>query len=135
MSASSADPQSDCNSWVPVTLSCVLMCVRKARGKVSLDRMTNPCCTVQKSKTDLYPHQQCITSFYFRVLPEYGILQYSAFCIFKLKFPYFMCRSVLPTCISGHHVCVSCLVMPEEGIRFPRTEVIDSCKGHGDARN
>lgn len=46
-----------------------------------------------------------------------------------------MYRSVLPTCISGYHVCVSCLGMPEEGIRFPSTEVIDSYKGHGNARN
>ena len=35
-----------------------------------------------------------------------------------------MCPSVLPTCMSGKHVCVSCLWRPEEGIRFPRTEII-----------
>lgn len=35
---------------------------------------------------------------------------------------------VLPACMHVYHVCAWYLQRPEEGVRSPGTEVIDSCK-------
>jgi hypothetical protein len=36
--------------------------------------------------------------------------------------------SLFPACISVYHLCASCLWRSEEGIRFPESEVADSCE-------
>lgn len=51
--------------------------------------------------------------------------------LFKIIFFFvfsFMYMSVLPACIPVHHVRVCCLGSPEEGVRSPRTRVINGCE-------
>jgi hypothetical protein len=46
-----------------------------------------------------------------------------------------MCMSVLPACMSMHCMCAWCSRRPEEGVRYPRTGVIDGSDPKVDAEN